>query len=120
MKKTQFISGFLIFISITAIIIGLTINKGLKSDCKNVTGIVTAIYEDGTKDAVFKISGQKPIFYINRGLEKKFNLNDLVDKLKGKEVTILYADNWTPLGSISECHPINELSTKEELVYSEY
>jgi hypothetical protein len=120
MKKTQFISGFLIFISITAAFITLSMSRGIRSECKNVTGIVTAIYQDGTRDVVFKISGQKPVFYINRGFEKKFTLNALIDKLEGKEVTILYADNWTPLGSISECHPINELSSNNELVYSEY
>ncbi len=91
-----------------------------KDTCKKISGIVTEVYEDGTKDAVFKLKGQKFAFYINRGLEKTFDLSNLLEKLKGKEVNILYADSWNPLGSISESRPISELSLQEELVYSEF
>ncbi len=119
MKKTAFISGPLLLILFFVIVIVLNQYPGVKSKCKHISGIVTAIYEDGTKDAVFKISGQNSVFYINRGLEKTFSLSGLLEKLKGKEVTILYADNSTPLGSITECRHISELTTGEELIYSE-
>ena len=120
MKKKAFISLPLILLLILAITISFIAYPGIRSKCKQISGTVTSIYEDGTKDAVFKIAGQTSVFYINRGLEKTFNLTELLEKLKGKEVTILFADNGTPLGSIAECRPISELSTNEELVYSEF
>ncbi|WP_317896795.1 hypothetical protein [Aurantibacillus circumpalustris] len=120
MKKTVFISIPFILFSILFIFIGFNEVFRNKNKCGHVSGIVTAIYEDGTKDAVFKIAGQKSKFYINRGLEGTFSLSGLLAKLKGKEVTILFADNFTPLGSIAECRHISELSTNEELVYTEF
>ena len=118
--KTMFISGPLFLLAIVVTLIVFSEYPGVKSKCRHISGIVTAIYEDGTKDAVFKISGQNSVFYINRGLEKTFSLSGLLEKLKGKQVNILYADNWTPLGSITECRHISELSTDLEMVYSEF
>ena len=120
MKKTMFISGPLLLILFFGVVIAFNGYRGVKSKCKHISGIVTSIYEDGTKDAVFKIQGQNSVFYINRGLEKTFSLSGLLEKLKGKEVNILYADNFTPLGSIAECRHISELSTDQETVYSEF
>ena len=120
MKKTVFISIPLFLISILFIFIGFNESSRVKDKCTQISGIVTAIYEDGTKDAVFKIAGQNTVFYINRGLEKKFSLAGLLEKLKGKRVNIFFSDNFTALGTIAECRHISELSTNEELVYSEF
>ena len=116
----MFLSAPLFLLLFFGIVMAINGYRGMKSKCKHISGIVTAIYEDGTKDAVFKIAGQNSVFYINRGLEKTFSLNTLLEKLKGKEVNILYADNFTPLGSIAECRHISELSTDQEMVYSEF
>lgn len=117
----MFISGPLILLLLLLAI--LVVSNGyhtVKSKCKHISGVVTAIYEDGAKDAVFKIAGQNSVFYIDRGFDKTLSLSDLSEKLKGKEVNILYADNSTALGSIGECRSISELSTGEEMVYSEF
>lgn len=119
MKNSVLIASLLIVFVLGCIVVksSHTLNK---DTCKKISGIVTEVYEDGTKDAVFKLQGQKFAFYINRGLEKTFNLGNLLERLKGKEVNILYADSWNPLGSISENRAISELSVNEELVYSEF
>lgn len=114
---------FAISFGILLFFIFLSGNSGLsksKNTCKRISGIVTSIYEDGTKDAVFQIEGQKKVFYIDRGVEKNMSIVSLTEKLVGKEVNILFADNWSPLGSIGESKPISELSSGEELVYTEF
>lgn len=120
MKKTVFISAPLVLIFLVIVTISMHGFGGVKSKCRQISGIVTAIYEDGTKDAVFKLAGQNSVFYINKGLEKQFSIDALLARLKGKEVTILYADNFSPLGAIAECRHISELSANGETVYSEF
>lgn len=90
-----------------------------KAACKKVSGIVASIYEDGTKDAIFQIKGQNTVFYINRALDKNINIPSLSEKLTGKVVNIFYLDNWNPLGSIGDSKAISELSTNQELVFTE-
>ena len=114
---------FAISFGIVLVFVFLSGNAGLtksKAACKKISGIVTSIYEDGTKDAVFLIAGQNKVFYINRAIEKNMSISGLTQKLVGKEVDIFYADNWSPLGSIGESKPISELSSGQELVYSEF
>ena len=120
MKKTLFVSGPLLLVLVVVAIFIFNGSANLKSKCKHISGVVTSIYQGGTKDAVFKIAGHSSVFYINRGLEKNFSLNALIEKLEGKQVTILYADSRTPLGDISDCRSISELSTDQEMVYSEF
>lgn len=91
-----------------------------KAACKKISGIVSTIYEDGTKDAVIQLEGKKNVFYINRAIDKNLSIPKLSEKLLGKEVDILYADNWSALGTIGESKAISELSAGEELVYSEF
>jgi hypothetical protein len=106
--------------------LALSFNLGIngasvaKDKCKHISGIVIGIFDDGSKDAVLKIEGQKSLFYINHGFEKKFSLKTLLNKLQGKQVSILYADTRNPLGSIFESRHISEISLEEELLYSEF
>ena len=89
-----------------------------RQDAKLASGTVTAIYPTGTKDAVFKISGSKWLFSIKKALVKNFKLSELRNKLLGKKVNILYADQWTPLDP-SASKVIAELSCENDLLYSE-
>lgn len=91
-----------------------------KDKCKHISGTVIGIFDDVNKDAVLKIEGQKSLFHINHGFEKKFSLKTLLNKLQGKQVSILYADTWNPLGSICESRHISEISVEKELLYTEF
>ena len=73
-----------------------------ESDCEVVTGNVIRIDEQGDKDIVFTIAGQKRTFYVNRGLERGLELNKLRSDLINKEVTIKYPRYWTLLGNSSK------------------
>lgn len=89
-----------------------------RKDAKEVSGIVTTIYEAGSRDVVFKLAGIRFSFYINRGLEHNLNLSELQNNILGKEVTILFADNWTPFDPGANKH-IAEMSLGNKLLYSE-
>jgi len=92
-----------------------------RNNCKTITGTVTEVTEGGVKDLVIKLSGQDRILYINRGLEKKFNLPEFKDEFIGKEVTVSFADHWTPLDPFSKGgRHITELTIGQEVVYSEF
>lgn len=119
MKNTIVICSSLLILFV-ALNFAFTGSFSGKRTCKKISGIVTSIYEDGAKDAVFKLEGHNSVFYINRGFEKTFNLGTLLEKLMGKEVNIMYPDNSTALGSISESRHISELHLGQELVYSEF
>lgn len=120
MKNALIITAFILATFIC--LFGDRFGQGLvtKDKCKHVSGTVTGIFDDGNKDAIFKIEGQKSLFYLNQGFEKKLNLKNLLEKVQGKQVNILYADHWNPLGSISESRHISEISVNEELLYSEF
>ena len=119
MKNTLVIGGIALAL-VFSLVVGRSGFGMSKKACKKISGIVTAVYEDGAKDAVFKLQGQKSVFYITKGFEKAFSLNSLLEKLKGKEVSIVYTDNWNPLGSIGESRSISELSVDQELLYFEF
>ena len=90
-----------------------------RSNCKIISGTVCEVTEGGVKDLVIKLSGQDGIFYINRGLEKEFKLSEITKRLKGKEVNISIADQWTPLDPFKKTNHIIELTLGQEVVFSE-
>jgi hypothetical protein len=98
----------------------LCLSPAMRIKCRQASGVVTAIYKDGTRDAVFRLEGHEPLFYINRAFEKDPGLDRLLENLKGRQVEIRYADNHTPLGNITECRHISELSADGEILYSEF
>lgn len=92
-----------------------------RNNCETIKGTVTEVKEGGAKDLVIKVSGQDRILYINRGLEKKFNLPEFREKFIGKKVTVSFADHWTPLDPFSKgSRHITELTIGKEIVYSEF
>ena len=82
-------------------------------------GIVEDITEGGVKDATFHLVDDDRYFYINRGLENRFKLEDLRKHLIGKEVTLVYADHWTPLDWDNKSIHIARLEIGEDVFYDE-
>lgn len=89
----------IVFLCISIIVLFVIIAlKPISFSNKNISGKITKIYEGGIKDVVFEIENNESTFYINRGLENKFNLEKIKKKqLLGKEVSIGYSVGWTPL-----------------------
>ncbi len=86
-----------------------------------VKGIVKNVNEGGVKDVVFELENDVISYYINRGLENGFTLTKLNKALIGKEVTIYYAKNWTPLAPFgTTSKPLTQIKLQDSIVYSEF
>ena len=90
-----------------------------EQDCLSLKGTVTAIYEGGVKDVVFKLDGKEQSFYINRGLERGLILNDLKTDLIGQEILIKYPDHWTPLDPGNSVVHISKIEHAGQTVFTE-
>jgi len=109
----------IIFLCISVIVLFVIIALKLISfSNKNISGKITKIYEGGIKDIVFEIENNESTFYINRGLENKFNLEKLKKELLGKEVSIGYSVGWTPLDPFDKrSKEILELKSGENIIH---
>lgn len=88
-----------------------------KENSVEISGIVEKVYEGGTKDLVFKFVGDNVSYYINRGLENKFELDLVKEELEGKKVSIWYAKHRSqPLGG----GHMTQLQFKDSIYYTEW
>lgn len=91
----------------------------VEKDCLSLTGIVSEVYEAGTKDVVFKLQGLDKTFYINRGLERGLDLTKLRAELTNKEIVILYPKYWTPLDPANSARHVSKIECDGRTVFTE-
>lgn len=82
-------------------------------------GIVTAVYEGGTNDVVFRLENNDRRFYINRGLENGLELDDLRKRLIGNEIVLKYPKYWTPLDWDDQVKHVSKLEFRGEVLFNE-
>lgn len=118
MKKTIY------FLAIVVVVLLIFILKPIDTSLKNsdkIEGLISDIYEGGSKDAVFALHGDDLTYYINRGLENKFNLSELKEKFIDQKATVFYARNWTPLAPFgTKSKHITQLIINDSIIYSEF
>ena len=90
-----------------------------EKDCLTVKAKVTEVYEAGFKDIVFKLQGLNKEFYINRGLERGLDLQQLRAGLTNKEIVILYPAYWTPLDPANSTRHISKMEHDGKIVFTE-
>jgi hypothetical protein len=90
-----------------------------EKDCLTVKAKVTEVFEAGFKDIVFKLQGLDKEFYINRGLEKGLDLQELRASLINKEIIILYPAYWTPLDPSNSIRHISKMEHDGKIVFTE-
>ncbi|NEU07611.1 hypothetical protein GZH53_04725 [Flavihumibacter sp. R14] len=117
MKAKYLIAGFLGFAILILCLRPVPIPQ--EQDCLSLKGTVTAIYEDGVKDVVFKIHGRKQAFYINRGLERGLVITALKRELIGREVVIKYPNHWTPLDPYNSIVHISKIEHAGRTLFTE-
>ena len=93
--------------------------KPEKDNLKQAGGTVEKIWESGTGDVSIKLAGTKKVFYINRGLERGLNLENLQRKLVGRKVALQYIGHWTPLAPFDDGRHIAKLFLPNEMIYDE-
>jgi hypothetical protein len=117
-KKTTYL--FVLFL-IAFIILALRPIDTSKENSVVVIGTVTKVYEGGVKDLVFKLKDNKTSYYINRGLENGFTLQQAKKDFTGKKIVLNYAKCWTPLAPLgTSCKHITYLTIDGNVVYSEW
>lgn len=93
--------GFLILCCFILIIIAVLILRPVPiiSEDEAITEelIVSKIYTNKENDIFFIMKNTPRKFYINRGIEKGLELNNLKEKLIGKTIIVKYPEYWTPL-----------------------
>lgn len=90
-----------------------------EDECLIKEGIVTKIFEGGTKDVCFRLLGEESVFYINRGLEQGLHLDTLKEQLIGQKVTIKYPEYWTPLDPKKSTIHLSKLEYADYTIFSE-
>ncbi len=86
-----------------------------RSNCKQVEGVVEQISDATSYDIVFKLKGDDAIYYVNRGLERGLELNNLKAELEGKKVKIWHAKT----GYLEGGH-ITQVEAGEKIIYTEW
>ncbi len=92
-----------------------------ESEALEEKGIVENIYETGDKDITFILKGNNNSFYINRGIEKGLNVQDLKVLLKGKEVILKYPDYKNVFSRFAKKRSIHisKVQFEEQVLYNE-
>jgi len=83
-----------------------------KCDVKQIE--VTKVYEGGVKDIVFE-EDNGDFYYINRGLERGFTLEELRKRVQNKKVTLHLAK--TLVGSSNH---IAQLAIEDTIIFTEF
>ena len=115
--------GFLASVAVMMIVLYVALfsidegtGKAIAGTTKTIKGTITGIAcHPGTQDISFTVKGFKRSFYINRGLEKGYDCEELREELINKEVEISHVAFFSKLIS----GHINRLRCDGEVVYSE-
>jgi len=86
-----------------------------KNNSVEVSGVISKVYEGGVKDLVFNLKNDDNIYYINRGLEDKFDLNLIASELLNQEITLWYAKRRSGPGG-----HMMQLMVKDSIYYTEW
>lgn len=92
------------------------VNNPKREDCVIETVKITKITEGSSNDIVFHDDGTD-FYYINRGLEKGFNLDSLNAKILNKTVTLHLPKL---LGGFVTSEHIAQLAIENEIIFTEF
>lgn len=88
-----------------------------KGNSVEITGKVEIMYEAGVKDLVFKLKNDPNTYYINRGLENRFDLQKIENELRNQDITLWYAKHRSrPNGG----GHMMQLQYKDSIYYTEW
>ena len=109
--------GLLLVLAVMSLI---PISNPTLDDSEITTGNIELIVEKGGPfDIHIQIKNDDHIYYVNRGAENGLNPSELNKKLAGNEITILYANHWTPLDPFGNMRHITRIAQNETVIYDE-
>ncbi len=90
-----------------------------EKDLVVITGKVVEIYEGGVKDVNLRLEGRSELFYVNRGLERGLNLQELKAQLIKEYITIKYPDHWSLVNFNESNLHISKIEHRGKTVFTE-
>ena len=105
------------------LVLALTLFRPVPScnmnSCLSFTGTVQNIFEGGDQDIVIVFYDTERKFYINRGLEKGFTIENLNFQMQNQEVTVYYPRYWTPLDPAGNTKHLTILEFNGRVLFDE-
>lgn len=117
MRNIPYLAGGLFFVFILFALKPVPITS--EDKCQEVSGSIKKIYERGEQDVFLILNGNKRQFYINRGLEKGLDLQEMKQKLQDEQVTLKLPRYWTPLDPFNQTRHVAKLEWGSEVLYDE-
>lgn len=119
MRRALILFNFFVILTLLVLVLRPVPTPKSINDCEIVQGEVLLIGEAGANDLMLKLKDSTQQFYINRGSDLGLDLEELQEKLQGKEVQIYFPKYWTPLDWNNHIRHLSEIWLGEELIYSE-
>ncbi|MDC8002774.1 hypothetical protein POV27_01800 [Aureisphaera galaxeae] len=116
MKKPIKYIVVLVVVLVIALFIDWIIIKPTIYNCETVEITATKIYEGGEKD-VFIQAPNGDSYYINRGLEQGFTIDEMKKEIKNKKVTLHLPKQL--FGLVTSNH-IAQLTCRQKVIYTEF
>jgi hypothetical protein len=89
-------------------------------NCVKVSAEVSKVFEGGGEnDIVIFLKDDPNYYYINRGLERGLELEQLKEQISNNTVTLIYIKHWSPLNPMNRTRHIAKLMSRETILYSE-
>ncbi|WP_420570706.1 hypothetical protein [Kordia sp.] len=94
--------------------------KVKSDDCVLISGKIVSIEEGTSNDIHIRLENDSHYYYINRGLEKGINLEQLSSKVLNKTVTLYCPNRWTIVNPDGIVPHISKMEKGTTVVYSEF
>lgn len=118
MKKVLYLISIVVVLFLVSAFVPINTSK---KNSIEISGIIKSISESGVNDLVFELENDKIRYYINRGLENKFEIEESKINFVGKKTTLNYAKSWTPFAPFGTTNKhIVQISIENKVVYSEF
>lgn len=89
-------------------------------DCVLISGKIISIQEGSSNDIQIRLENDSHYYYINRGLEKGINLEQLSSKVLNKTVTLYCPNRWTIVNPDGIVPHISRMDKGTSVVYTEF
>ena len=110
-----------IILLVAFLIIALIPVDSSRENAIKVSGTVKSVTEGGVQDLVFELKDDEITYYINRGLENRFELGKAKKDFEGKKITLFYADSWTPIAPFgTSSKHISHAVVNDSIIYNEW
>lgn len=96
-----------------------SVSRANKKNCLPVSGIVQEI-KNGSPGIVIHLKNDPKIYYISPKATGHLSPDQLDQQLRGKNIQLFTAKDWSPLDPFSSMKQIHRLQTADTVIFSEF